>query len=82
MIYNFGLKLREDGSGVSFFWDTKHGDETPIKWAYIGEGKIRIQYLEDLETNGWDIVEYEMSDFVGPYKSEHIRLVEKGKEEF
>jgi len=82
MIYNFGLEFREDGSGVSFLWDTKHRDETPIRWEYIGEGKIRIQYVEDLETTDWNVIEYEMSDFVGAYKSAHIRLVEKGKEEF
>ncbi len=82
MIYNFGLEFLEDGSGVSFCWTTKDRDETPIKWEYISEGKIRIQYAEDLESNGWDIVEYEMSDFTGSYKSTYIRLVEKGKRNF
>jgi len=85
MIYNFGLTLNKNGSGVSFSWEKAKErydeDNAKIEWEYLGESKIKIRYLEE-DVEEWEILEYEISDFIGAYNSKHFKLVEKGKSTF
>ncbi len=87
MIFNYGITFNADGSGVSFLWEKTKGEieesESKIEWEFIEDQTIKIRYVsEENESNNWENLEIEISDFVGAYDSKHHKLVDKGKNTF
>ena len=87
MIYNFGIKFYEDGTGITFNWnsdqDGYHEQIEKIVWEKLNDNTIKIKILfDDNVDEEMDVINYEISDFIGAYSSEYFKLVEKGKDEF
>ena len=84
-IWGFGLEFLVDGTGISHHWGSTVDEEfkqTPFFWKRLGSKKIEVLYGPDPTHDEWELVEYEISEFIGAYDGLYLKLVEVGKEEF
>lgn len=87
MIYNYGITFNEDGTGIDFCWNKKQSrieeSKCDLLWKCIDHCTIAIRYINDeLDPGNWEIIKIEISDFIGAYNSEYLRMVTKGKNTF
>lgn len=87
MVYNYGITFNQDGTGISFSWNKEEDGYQEftyeIEWKLYENNLIGIKYIgTNNDQRDWENFEIEISDFIGAYGSQHIRIVNKGKDTF
>lgn len=87
MVYNYGITLNEDGSGISFSWNKEkqriEETEDQLAWELMDNGILKIREIDlGSASTEWETIAIEITDFIGAYNSQHYKIVNKGKSTF
>jgi hypothetical protein len=81
ILWSFAIIFYKEGRGEIRLWQRGSSlDEKPqpFVWHRLGDQKISARLDNEEET----IIEYDISDYEGPYSSRYKKLVEVGKDKF
>jgi len=81
-IWGYGLEFKDSGIGINYNWGSdipKNEEETTFNWERIGNNTIKIRYTSE---DKWSEIKYEISDYIGAYKSKYYKIVKVGDENF
>lgn len=83
-IWGYGIEFKENGQALHLSWGTeipKDEEERPFLWERLTPNSIKLYYDDSLEDE-YEEITYELSDHIGGYNGQYLKLTEKGKQHF